>query len=253
MHKSSRLKLVSVIIPVRDEASSIGSLIPKIRESLSGTPHEIIVVDDGSEDGTGETARNNATIVIRHKKNLGKGAAMKAGVHNAKGDVIVFLDGDGAHDPQDIPRLIAPILEGKTDLVIGSRPLPELKVLGLRLTRTLANGLASFVISVIISFLLPLATSLKCPIKWTRITDCTSGFRAIKREEWHKLDLDSQRFEIEIEMIYEAAKNKLAVTQTPINCNWNSRISHLSILRDGLRTVKLLSRKLLNEIRKGLE
>ncbi|MFQ5924911.1 MAG: glycosyltransferase family 2 protein [Dehalococcoidia bacterium] len=243
-------QLLSVIIPARDEVNSIGSLILKIGDSLSGYPHQIIVVDDGSGDGTREMAQSNGAIVISHDKNLGKGAAMKTGVQNASGGVIIFFDGDGAHDAQDILRVIAPILERKADFIIGSRALPESKVITSPLTRRLSNNLASFAISVIISFLLPLATLFRCPVKYTRITDCTSGFRAISRESWRKLILVSQGFEIETEMIYEAAKNKLAISEVPISCNWNSHLSRLAIFRDGFGTLKLLAGKLIDEVRK---
>lgn len=240
--------LLSVIIPARDEARSIGGLLRKIKESLRGYPHEIIVVDDGSRDGTGEISKGNGITVVSHKKNLGKGAAMKTGVQNASGDLIVFLDGDGAHDPQDIPRVIAPILERKADFVIGSRALPQSKTLVSPLTRRLSNNLASFAISVIISLLLPLATLFKCSMKWIRITDCTSGFRAISIEDWHNLPLISQGFQIEAEMIYEAVKGKLVIAEVPIGCNWNCEFSHLSILRDGLKTLRLLGGKLVGDI-----
>lgn len=243
-------QLVSVIIPAKDEANSIGSLIPEIRESLSGCPHEIIVVDDGSRDRTREIAYSNGTIVVSHEKNLGKGAALKTGVQNASGGVIVFLDGDGAHDAQDIPRVIAPILEGKADLVIGSRSLPESHVVISPLTRRLSSNLASLAISVIISFLLPLITLFRCSMRYIKITDCTSGFRAIKKANWQKLDLVSQGFEIDTEMIYEAARNRLTISEVPISCNWNREFSRLSIFGDGLRTVKLLVRKLMGDIRR---
>jgi len=242
--------MVSVIIPARDEAHSIGSLIPKIKQSLSGLPHEIIVVNDGSRDETGAIARSSGAMVISHEKNLGKGAAMKTGVENARGDILAFLDSDGAHDPQDIPSIIAPIVQGKTDFVIGSRALPGSKVSVPPLRRRLSNNLASFAISVVISFLLPLATMFRCQFKWFRITDCTSGFRAIKKGNWQKLALVSQGFQIETEMIYEAARNKLTIVEVPISCNWNSETSRLSIVRDGLETLKLLAGKLLGDIRR---
>jgi glycosyltransferase involved in cell wall biosynthesis len=258
--------LLSIIIPVRDEANYIGELISRIKASMNGHKYEIIVVNDGSEDGTKDILVNYETLVISHPENLGKGAAMKSGVARARGDIIVFMDGDGAHEPQDIARLVEPILERKADMVIGSRALPESKVVVSPPARRLSNKLASFVISTIIS--LPAVTS---PLfrglarngnhnhngggsassnhagkrKWIRITDCTSGLRAITRESWQKLALVSQGFQIETEMIYEAAKNKLAITEVPISCDWDSRFSHLSVLRDGLKTVKLLARKVL--------
>ena len=248
MTSSSHLKMVTVIIPARDEASSIGSLIPKVKQSLSGYPHEIIVVDDGSGDETGAIAQSSGTIVVSHDKNLGKGAAMKTGAENARGDILTFLDSDGAHDPRDIPSIIAPIVQGRVDFVIGSRSLPGSKVSVYPFARRLSNDLASFVISVIIFFLLPLATMFRYRGKWVRITDCTSGFRAIKKESWQKLNLVSQGFQIETEMLYEAVRNKLSIVEVPISCNWNSQVSRLSIARDGLQTLKLLAGKLIGDI-----
>ena len=250
MSNFSQRKLVSVIIPARDEANSIVSLIHEIKENLSRYPYEVIVVDDGSRDATKEVAQSSATLVVSHEKNLGKGAAMKTGVENARGDIIVFLDGDKAYSPQDIPGLIAPILRRKADLVLGSRTIPGAKVPTSPLVRRLSNNLASLVISAIISLLLPLVTRFRCPAKWTKITDCTGGFRAIRRRGWHKLDLTSQGFQIETEMIYEAARNGLTIAEAPVSCNWNRELSHLSILRDGLKTLKLLAGKLIGDIRK---
>jgi glycosyltransferase involved in cell wall biosynthesis len=240
----SQPKIVAAI-PCFNTEDSIGSVVSKAKKYVD----RVIVVDDGSQDGTAEAARAAGALVISHGKNLGKGTAMRIAVEGSSdADAIVFLDGDGAHDPQDIPRVITPILEGKTDLVIGSRALRESKVSISPLARRLSNNLASFIISVIISFLLPLATLFKCPVKHIKITDCTSGFRAIKTETWQRLNLVSSGFQIETEMIYEAARNRLTITEAPISCNWNSQLSHLSILKDGLRTVKLLTGKLIGDI-----
>lgn len=244
----SSTPLISVVISARDEDDAIGRIISGTREALSRQSHEIIVVNDGSVDSTAEIARSNGAIVVSHEGNHGKGVAMKTGAETSRGDIIVFLDADGAHDPHDIPSVIAPILENKADLVIGSRALPESKVLFFSPMRKLTNELASLSISGIVFFLLPLATLFRCPMKYIKITDCTSGFRAIRREGWHKLRLISDRFEIETEMIYEAVKNRLAIKDIPISCNWDSRRSRLSIFRDGSKTVKLLARKLIGEI-----
>lgn len=256
--------LVSVIIPVRDEAKSISSLVRETEESLSGLPNEIIVVDDGSRDETRQIASSSCVTVISHQRNLGKGIAMKTGVQNSSGRVIVFIDGDGVHSPRDIQRVIDPILEGKADLVIGSRFLPESRVVISTPIKMLCNKLASFIISVIISFLLPMATVLSRltrlfkPTKafrptqktrpiWIKITDCTSGFRAISREGWESLVLMSNRFEVETEMIYEATKNGLVISEVPIHCNWDKCSSRLSIFRDGLSTLTLLAAKLIRD------
>lgn len=259
-------KGVSIIIPVRDKVNTVSALIPKIRESLNEYLYEIAVVYDGSGEDTSTLARDRDVMLISHGANLGKGAAMKNAAQNASGDILVFLDSDGAHDPKDIPRVIAPILEGKAELTIGSRTLPESRVITFPLTRKLSNNVASLIISIVVSFLLPLASlfnhtgkllkltrptkpSQPITLKFIRITDCTSGFRAISRKGWKSLVLTSQGFEIETEMIYEAAKKGFVITEIPISCKWDNQSSQLSIWRDGLKTIRLLARKLISDIK----
>lgn len=239
---------ISVIIPAKDESNSIGELITRSRERLLGCPFEIIVVDDGSEDETGSIASCHGAITVSHETNLGKGATMMTGARNARGSIIVFLDGDGAHDPKNILGVIEPILYGEADLVIGSRALPGSEVETSPLMRKLGNHFASFTISAIVSFILPVTTLFKCPMKKIRITDCTSGFRAISKEAWSQLDLVSKGFEIETEMIYEAARKNLEITEVPISCNWDPEFSRLNVLEDGLKTVRLLTVKLAGNI-----
>jgi glycosyltransferase involved in cell wall biosynthesis len=243
-------KKVSVIIPARDEANSIGSLISRIKTSLSTYEYEIIVVDDGSKDNTKDVARNSNVMTLSHHRSLGKGAAMKSGAGSATGDIFVFLDGDGAHYPQDIPSVITPILQNKADLIIGSRNFHGSGASGFYWPRRVANKLASFVTSIIISFFLPVVTFLRCPMKWIKVTDAESGFKAISRENWHRLNLISRGFEIETEMIYEAARNKLTIAEVPVSCKWEGGTSRLSIVRDSWKTVKLLVRKLTGEVKR---
>jgi len=233
-----------VIIPAKDEAKSIGQLITRTKKNLAENRAEIIVVDDGSEDDTKGVAEFNGAITITHSRTLGKGAAMKTGAKAATGDVLIFIDGDGAHIPDDIPKVLAPILQNKADLVVGSRNFRDSKTLGYYIWRMITNKLASFSTSVFVSVLLPLATSFKYPLKWIAIEDAECGFKAIRKEEWQSFNLLAQGFEIESEIIYEACKNRLIIESVPINCNWNCRVSRLSIFRDGLRTLKLLFGKL---------
>lgn len=240
-------KLISVVIPAKDEANNLPSLIHKIKTSLSQHRYEIIIVDDGSTDGTIDVCNNNGTRVVSLTGSTGKGAAMRTGAQHSNGELVVFLDGDGAHDPQGIPIMADAILQGKADLIIGSRALPGHRVNASPTIRRLSNNLASFIISVIISLILPVVTLFRYRLRWIRITDCTSGFRAMKKDVWHKLALSSDGFVIETEMIYEAVKNRLTIAEVPISCNWDCRFSHLSVTRDGLKTLKLLIGKLVRD------
>jgi glycosyltransferase involved in cell wall biosynthesis len=266
---SGKLKgkdLISVIILARNEENNLGKVLSSVKSALSNLYYQVVVVDDGSTDGTRDIALSHGVSVISHDINIGKGAAMKTGVNNSDGQIVVFLDGDGAHDPNDILKVVAPIQQGKADLVIGSRNMPGSIIPNSPVRRRLSNTLASWIISITVSFLLPLALtfnrglrkfgfkperagqgSIKTSLprsnkKW--ITDCTTGFRAIKRTGWQKLDLTSNGFEIETEMIFEAVRNGIIIFEVPISCNWDSQLSRLSILRDGLKTLKLLSLKL---------
>jgi len=181
---------VIAAIPCFNTGPFIADVVSRARNYVD----EVIVIDDGSKDGTAEKARAAGAVVISHKANTGKGSAMKTAAAAADGaDIIVFLDGDGAHDPGDMATLTAPILRGEADLVIGSRALPGSRVPISLLRRRLSNDFASFVISAVISLLLPLATGFRCRPGWTRITDCTSGFRAIRRDAWGKLCLSFRR------------------------------------------------------------
>ncbi len=234
---------ISVVIPVKNEAATIGPLITRVREGLSGYDYEIVVVDDGSTDATIQVATTSVAKIVSHKVNYGKGAAMKTGVENTSGGIIVFVDGDGAHDPHEIPGLVSPIILGRADMVIGARQGKA----AYPARRRIANSLASFGIAFTISVLLPLASRFKRPLKWTKVSDCTCGFRAIRRQEWARLRLTSDRFEVEAEMIYQAARNRVHFIEAPVKRSMGKGASDLSIRLDGFRTFKLLMRKLASD------
>ncbi len=109
---------LSIIIPAKNEQLALPGVLDGIISSCS--PLEIIVVDDGSTDETASVAARDGVRVISHPYSKGNGAAIKTGVRAAKGDILLFMDADGQHDPQDIPRLLAKLEEGY-DLVVGSR------------------------------------------------------------------------------------------------------------------------------------
>ena len=272
----STLKRVKVVaaIPCFNTEKYITDVVTTARKYVD----DVIVIDDGSTDMTAKTAEIAGACVIRHEKNRGKGAAIKTALDNAKfSNIIVFIDGDGQHDAHDIPKLLEPILQEKADFVIGSRYLSKSKDLSNTFSRRMTNNVASFTISFIISYIQPFAyfvknRSLRKPSminnprsqmqsvdksisgvqnyrlvngKFKRISDCTSGFTAMKTENWGQLDLISNGFQIEIEMIYEQAKNGFIIAETPVSCKWKVGSSNLSIIRDGFKTLGLLIGKLI--------
>src|SRR5205823_6291069 len=132
-------KLVTVVIPAHNEAAAIGDVISRIPKTIERMQVVVIVVDDGSTDDTAQIARVFGAQVLRHVTNLGAGAATVTGLKAAQAlnaDVIVTIDADGQHDPEEIERLVQCLLEGPFDVVIGSRILsPQ----GMPLTRFMAN------------------------------------------------------------------------------------------------------------------
>jgi glycosyltransferase involved in cell wall biosynthesis len=149
---------ISVVIPAMNEAQAIADVIARLR----ALPwREIIVVDDGSTDATGERARNAGARVIRHPYNKGNGAAVKTGIRNALGDFVLVVDADGQHQPEDTQALIEKL--GEYDLVVGARDPATQATIGRRVGNALLNRLASY-------------------LTGQAIPDLTSGFRAARRE-----------------------------------------------------------------------
>lgn len=149
----------SVIIPAYNEARAIGPVVTALTGAASW--HEVIVVDDGSEDGTAEAARQAGAVVVRHPYNKGNGAAVKSGVRRATGANILIVDGDGQHRAADAARLVARL--GQYDLVVGARTSATQATAVRRAGNALLNRLASYLAE-------------------RRIPDLTSGFRAARRD-----------------------------------------------------------------------
>lgn len=194
--------LLSIIIPVYNEELTIGHVIDRTQRAAEqiGVPYEIIVVDDHSYDNSLQVARQRSVRLFSLKQHLGKGYALRAGFLKTRGDLIVTIDSDGSHWPEELGEVLAPVLKGEADLVIGSRYLNH--------KRVAARKLNKFGVKIFNLFI-ELLTS-------AAITDSQSGYRAMKREVLVRQKLKSGEYEIESEMLVKAAKANFRVTEVPI-------------------------------------
>lgn len=152
---------ISVIIPAFNESEGIQNVIRQIRTVVNTLDknHEIIVIDDGSNDNTAQNAHKAGAKVIQHPYNIGNGAAIKTGVRHARGSILVTIDGDGQHNPEDIIKLVNKI--GTYDMVVGSRNRKSDTAAHRDIANSIFNSLATY-------------------ISGRKIEDLTSGFRAVK-------------------------------------------------------------------------
>ncbi|MBI4181157.1 MAG: glycosyltransferase family 2 protein [Chloroflexi bacterium] len=199
--QQTRLKVIAGI-PCFNTSRSIKDIVSRARKYVD----QVIVIDDGSSDGTAEVAGDAGALVISHQKNLGYGEAIKscfkaAGANAA--DILVILDGDGQHNPDEIPRLLAPILDGEAELVIGSRFLTDEP----NMPRYRRFGIK------VITFLWNFGAKVK-------VSDTQSGFRAYRREIFETMPLSEKRMSISIEIIEKARRKGAIIKEVPISCSY---------------------------------
>jgi len=195
--------LLSIIIPVYNEELTVGNIIDRVKTVMqqTGLKHEIIVVDDCSYDKSLEVTKKRSAKIYTLKQHLGKGYALRAGFSKAKGDIVVTIDSDGSHKPEELLEVLAPVLEDKADLVIGSRYLNHKSVAARKLN---AFGVKLF------NYFIQLLTGVA-------VTDSQSGYRAMKREVLKNQNLKSGEYEIESEMLVKTAKKNFRITEVPIS------------------------------------
>ncbi|MCS7283801.1 MAG: glycosyltransferase family 2 protein [Anaerolineae bacterium] len=189
---------VVAVIPAYNEARFIGSVVLQARKYVD----TVIVVDDGSVDATAEIASAAGALVVRHEQNRGKGKALCTGLQIARSlspHAVVLLDGDGQHLPSEIPRVLAPILSGEADMVVGSRYLnrnsqvPRVRVWGHRFFNFLVNRTAGL-----------------------HLTDSQNGFRAFSSRVLDALNFFSNGFSVESEMQWLARQYGWRVQEVPV-------------------------------------
>jgi dolichol-phosphate mannosyltransferase len=187
---------VTVVVPTKDEEGLIGEIVDSVRPFAD----EVLVIDGHSSDRTREIAtEHGARVALDGGK--GKGEALRRSLDLAEGDIVVFIDADGSHDPRDIPALVAPIKAGDADLVIGSRGKGGSDEL---------HGTLEQLIRYVGSQLIMLAINYRWNV---RLTDSQNGFRAIRRDVGRKLGLRSNLTTIEQEMLMKCLKHGYRVSE----------------------------------------
>ena len=190
---------VSFIIPAYDEAWTIGEVLERI-DALE-LDHQVIVVDDGSTDGTAEIAAARPGTVVVRQANRGKGAAIRAGIPHVDGDVVVIQDADMEYDPADVPALIDPILRGVADVVFGSRlkgGKPQRVYLFWHLV---GNRFLSLLTNVLYN---------------TTLSDMETGYKAFRADVLRGLDLREDDFAVEPEITAKVCRQELRVYELPV-------------------------------------
>ena len=205
---------ISVILPAKNESAAISQTIAQIQQLQRA--HEIIVVNDGSTDNTKEIAEQSGATVITHPYSKGNGAAIKTGARAATGDIIVFMDADGQHDPQDIPKLLEKINQGY-DLVVGARQKGSQASIGRGIANALYNNLATYMTE-------------------QKVEDLTSGFRAVRADKFREfLYLLPNGFSYPTTSTMAFFRAGYSVTYVPIHAAKRIGKSHIQPLKDGVR------------------
>ncbi len=205
---------VSIVIPAKNEAQNLESFLPRLMAQVGDA--ECIVVNDGSTDDTAKVCEQHGVRVISHPYSKGNGAAIKTGARAASGDILVFLDGDGQHRPEDIPRLLAELEKG-FDMVVGARDRKSQA----DSYRALANGIYN---------------SLSSLITGHKILDLTSGFRVVRAEKFHEfLYLLPNGFSYPTTCTMAFFRAGYSVGYIPIQTEQRLGDSHISLFKDGIR------------------
>lgn len=195
------VKPIMVLIPALNEEKNFELLLPKIPRVIEGREVGVLVIDDGSTDGTAKVAARYGCLVARNTVRRGQGAALRVGytiLRRCGAELAVTMDGDNQHRPEDLPAMLAPILNGQADFVLGSRRLG---------TGEGGDGIRSIGIVVL--------SKLISALSGQKITDCSSGYKAFRMALFSRLDLREDQFQ-NSEVIMEAAKKGMKIAEVAI-------------------------------------
>jgi len=205
---------LSIIVPAKNEEIGLTGILPTLRARYPDA--EIIVVDDNSTDGTSRICEKHHVSILKHPYSMGNGAAVKTGARAASGDILIFMDADGQHDPDDIPSLLDKLAEGY-DMVVGSRSIGSQASIGRMSVNYIYNMFASWIVN-------------------RNITDLTSGFRVVRADKFREfLHLLPNGFSYPTTITMSFFRAGYAVGYVPITANKRTGKSHINPLRDGVR------------------
>ncbi|RJO63541.1 MAG: glycosyltransferase family 2 protein [Candidatus Omnitrophota bacterium] len=214
-----------VIIPAYNEAQAIGDLIRAIHLRKI----DVLVIDDGSMDGTSGVAQSAGAVVLRNVSNRGKGASLSRGFKYAMEqgfDAVITMDGDGQHLAEDIPLLIGRAQASASGIFIGNR-MQETQQMPC--VRILTNMFMSWLISV---------------VTMQNIPDSQCGFRLIKKDTLHSFSLTSFKFEMETELLLKAARHGIRIESIPVKTVYSDERSHINPFWDTLRFIAFMIRQI---------
>jgi glycosyltransferase involved in cell wall biosynthesis len=217
---------VTFLIPAYNEGGTIATVI----EQVQALPFakQVIVIDDGSTDGTAEVVEALDGVLLLRQANRGKGAAVRAGIPHAEGEIVVIQDADLEYDPADVPALIEPILDGRADVVYGSRLSGGRPQRAYLFWHRVGNRFLSLVAGVLFN---------------TTLSDMETGYKAFRRDVLASLDLRENGFGIEPEVTGRICKQRLRIYELPVSYYGRTYDEGKKITwRDGFRALWVLVR-----------